>query len=179
MFERLQIRLEFERRAMRYAQLDRDPRIRLRTRFFEAASAVTRVIGGGHPTCFMTRLSAALEIANTTRAVHIGEGRLYACGSWRSNTIDFIRFEQTLVQRMLEALRTEDPVQYADEIDTADRDLARISIWCSRFRSDAHRRLHFALRNTRETLGRAPQFARQGDREVIGIAIASLWFQES
>ncbi len=179
MCERLQTRLEFERRAMRYAQLDRDPRIHVRTRFFEAASAVTRVIGGGYPSRFMARLSAALEIANTQRAARIGEGRLYAGGCGRSNTIDFIRFEQGLVQRTLEALRVEHPVQYAAEVDTADRDFARISAWCSRFRSDAHGRLHFALRSARETLGRAPQFARQGDREAIGIAVASLWFHEN
>jgi len=176
MSERAQIRLEFERRATRYAQLDRDPRIHVRTRFFEAASTVTRVIGGGDPTHFMARLSAALEIANTTRAMHIGDGRLYAGGCWRSNTVDFVRFEQGLVQKELEALQAEDPFQYAAEVDAADWGFARMSVWCSRFRSAAHRRLHFALRSARETLGRAPQFARQGDRESIGIAIASLWF---
>lgn len=174
MSERSQTRLEFARRASRYDQLDRDPRIHFHTRFFRAASAVTRVIGDGYPTGFMARLSATLEIANISRAAHIGEGRLYTGGSWLSNTVDFIHFEQRLVERALEELRAQDPIRYADEIEMADRGLARIRLWCSRFRSSAHGRLHFALRNARRTLGRAPQFARQGDREAIGIAIASL-----
>jgi hypothetical protein len=166
--------LALKRRALTYEYLDADPAIGGRTRFFRAASVVTRVLGASGPTCFMRGLSASLEIANLARARQIRGGGLYTNGAFVANTADFIRFEQALVQQALDALWVEDAPRYAAEVGYVDRGLARMRLWCSCLRSGAHLRLHIALQQARRALGRQPQFARQVDRETIGLALASL-----
>jgi hypothetical protein len=166
--------LEFQRRAHTYDCLDADPKIGRRTAFFRAAAVVTRVLGSGHLTGFMRDLSASLEVANLARAQQIRAGQLYVEHAVGANTAHFIRFEQALVQEALDMLRTKDARQYAAEIDSADRALARMRLWCSRLPSTAHRDLHMALQQARAWLGRAPRFAIQSDREAIGLAVASM-----
>jgi hypothetical protein len=163
---------DFVARSFRYEELNSDPRIGCRTSFFGAAAVVTRLFSVSAPSPFLASLSAALELPNVGRAARIRAGLLYADGGVDANTAQFIRFEQCLIERALAALAVAQPALYETEIARANRSLAHLALWCSRWRSKAHRQMHIAVRIARDILGRTPDFAAQYDREIVGRALA-------
>jgi hypothetical protein len=166
------LRSAFESRARRYTEVHANVSVSSRTSFFAAAAVVTAAFARSAPTVFMALLSARLEIFNLHQACKIQRGTLYASGCPRSNTVHFVRLEQTIAQHMLEALRRQSKFAYEDEVARADQGLRRIALWHMRFRSRPHRELHAAVCVTRENLGRLPCFASQQDREILGNALS-------
>src|SRR5690349_10664076 len=96
-------------RLQRYRRIAADPLVASRTAFFTAAVIVTRALATRDQPAFLAALGARLEVANLRRARDIRAGKLYRAGSVRANTVDFIRFEQALVQAELDALLARDP----------------------------------------------------------------------
>jgi hypothetical protein len=156
-------------RARRYRRISADPVIAARTGFFAAAAVVTRALATRDQPPFFARLGAQLEVINVRRARQIRAGELYRHGSVVANTADFVRFEQSVVQAELERLRECDPQAYEDVVTCASAQIARASRGLARwFNRDFAR----AVVVTRRQLGRDVDFARRGDRELLGNAIA-------
>lgn len=158
-------------RARRYNALHADPRISSRTSFFAAAAVVTRAIGQLRPSGFLWRLSSSLEKANVERAAAIRAGALYAEGNIGSNTADFIRVEQSLVQVQLDCLRDTNPDQYAREVAALNRALGRLTL--SRKSPWVDYRVARALSYAQQDAGQSPDFASQAFRELVGRHIAA------
>lgn len=159
-------------RSERYRRLDAQPAIRARTDFFVAASLVTRVLAYGGATPFMLRLSESLERVNSWRAQLICRGLLYGGGTIQGNTVDFIRYEQILVQRALDRLRRSHPDAYAQQIRHADDAIARLLQRRALCASGALTTFIRAADSCLATLGRMLEFSRQSDREALGEALA-------
>jgi hypothetical protein len=166
------MRLEFWLRSIRYQRLARDARIRTTTAFFAAAATVNRVFAYSGATIFMAELSAHLEVFNVTRARQIREGSLVGPASVERNTADFIDFEQTLLQRRLDALQRDNPALYASELRWAAYSLKRLADSSPPPASTAYGRLRLAFVGAQSQLGRWPQFEIQRDRVAIGVALA-------
>jgi hypothetical protein len=156
-------------RELRYRRIAADPLIAARTDFFSAAAIVTKALSTRDQPPFLAQLGARLEVANVRRAREIRAGKLYKGGSVRTNTADFVHFEQMLVEAELEGLRARDPVAYHDVVECANRQIARATRGLARW---TNRRFARAARATRRQLGREIDFARQADRELLGNAIA-------
>lgn len=164
--------MSFLLRSERYRRLDAEPAIRARTDFFAAASIVTRVLAYGGTTPFMAGLSHMLEHVNVSRAQMICRGALYVTGSVERNTLDFVRYEQALIQEALDRLRHGDPRAYAEQICLADRALARVLRRRAACTSSAVATFVRAAECCLTRLGRAIEFARQSDREALGTELA-------
>ena len=165
-------RLAFLLRSERYRRLDAEPAIRARTDFFAAASIVTRVLAYGGTTPFMAGLSHMLEHVNVSRAQMICRGALYVTGSVERNTLDFVRYEQALIQEALDRLRHGDPRAYAEQIHLADRAIARVLRRRAACTSSAVATFVRAAECCLMRFGRAIEFARQSDREALGTELA-------
>jgi hypothetical protein len=159
-------------RSQRYRRISLEPRIASRTAFYSAASTVTRAFAFSIVSPFMASLSRSLEDCNVARAIRIRSGDLYASGTLEANTLDFVRFEQCLVECALERLRAVDPLAFAREIALADAALHRAAREGVLLVSAAHHCLRRALLELRQGLGRWPSFAQQHDRELLGVALA-------
>lgn len=168
----LSSRLPLLLRSERYRRLDSQPAIRSRTDFFAAASIVTRVLAYGGATPFMVALSDALERVNVSRARLICRGLLYVTGSVEHNTLDFVRYEQTLVQEALDRLRGGDPRGYSEQIRTANSAIARVARRPAACASSAVATFIRAADSCFARLGRTVEFALQSDREALGEELA-------
>jgi len=167
----LPFRLSLVLRSERYRRLDAHPTIRSRTDFFAAASVVTRVLAYS-ATPFMVALSGALERVNVSRAQLICGGRLYVAGSVESNTLDFVHYEQSLVQEALDRLRDTDPRGYSEQIRLANSAIARILRHRGPCASGAFTTFIAAAESCLVRLGHVIEFAAQSDREVLGEELA-------
>lgn len=165
-------RLSLLLRAERYRRLDAQPDIRARTAFFAAAWTVTRVLAYSGTTPFMVTLSDALERANVSRAQLIRSGCLYPTGNIERNTLDFVRFEQALVQEALDRLRASDPYGYSEQIRLANGAIASALRRPAGCASSALATFVRAAQCCLVRLGRAIEFAVQSDREVLGQELA-------
>ena len=159
-------------RSERYRRLDADPLIRSRTSFFAAASVVTRVLAYSGATPFMLTLSDALERANMARARQICTGLLYAGGSVERNTLDFVQYEQGLVQEALERLRRSDPTVHSEQIRIANRAIDRALRHRTACAFSALETFTQAAQACLARLGRTFEFSAQCDREALGQEIA-------
>jgi hypothetical protein len=117
----------------------------------------------------MHKLSSTLETANMARADQIRAGALYASGTIRQNTADFVHFEQTIVQTALDGLKAADPAQYGAEIQKANSSLNGPFSKLARATDPIFAR---AATATRKELGRDIDFEKQGDREALGNNVA-------
>ncbi len=158
-------------RADRYQRWHDHPRVGGRTAFFAAAAIVNRaLVRHTLLSPFLLDLGATLEAANTLRALDILDGRLYRGGSVEGNTLDFIRFEQTIVQAHLDGLRRHAPRSYRREIRAVNASLRALR--CGIFRALADRCLVHAADATRRCLGGPLDFAEQDCRVMLGAHIA-------
>jgi hypothetical protein len=172
MSPRLPLGLSLLLRSERYRRLDAEPAIRSRTDFFAAASVVTRVLAYGGATPFMAALSGSLERVNVLRARLIRSGLLYVTGTVDCNTLDFIRYEQRRVQRVLDRLRAFDPDGYSEQIRTANRLIAlALELGAAYASGDLGIFIHGA-KSCLARLGRAVEFSEQSDREALGEELA-------
>jgi hypothetical protein len=168
----LPFRLSLLLRSERYRLLDAEPAIRARTDFFAAASIVTRVLAYSGPTRFMLTLSDRLERVNLYRAELIHRGALYATGSVERNTVDFVRYEQSLVQEALDRLRGGDPGGYAEQVRIANSAIARALRRRAACASSAAATFVRAAESCLERLGRSIEFSIRSDREILGEELA-------
>jgi hypothetical protein len=168
----LSLRLSFLLRSERYRRLDADPVIRSRTSFFAAASVVTRVLAYGGTTPFMVVLSHALEQVNVSRARLICSGQLYDSGSVERNTMDFVRYEQALVQQALDGLCRIDPPLYSEQISIANGAIDRAMSRRAAYASSSLATFARAAAACFVRLGRAIEFSRQSDRQALGEELA-------
>jgi hypothetical protein len=146
--------------------------IRSRTDFFAAATVVTRVLAFGGATAFMVALSDTLERVNLSRAQLICSGALYATGNVERNTLDFVRYEQALVQESLERLRRSDPYGYAEQMRIANSAIARALRRRAAYASSALATFVRAAESCLLRLGRGIDFSMQSDRETLGEELA-------
>lgn len=160
---------DFCERSRRYAKLAADPAIASHTNFFGAAAVVTNALGGWPQSKFMHDLSATLEKDNLTQVALIRSGKLYSGGTIEKNTEEFVHYEQTNVQKELDALQKRNPAEYASVIATANKDLngtvsaiAKVTDpTFARADADARNNLHHDI-----------NFAHQQDREELGRDVA-------
>lgn len=157
-------------RSRRYENVQADPVIACRTEFYAAASLVTGALALVAPSRFLCDLSEMLEVANMARAYGIRTRQLYPEGSVEKNTADFIRYEQTLVQKALDALRNRQPELYRREVNIANFLLNALNRTLLRkvLRSPFAR----GVRAAAAELGESIDFARQNHREVLGMQLA-------
>jgi hypothetical protein len=164
----------FFRRSRRYGSLHADPAIARRTQFFAAASLVTGTLALIGPSRFLRDLSETLEVANLLRAQEIRSRRLYhddsIDDSIEKNTVDFIHYEQTLVQAALDALRSRHPQLYWREVNIANFLLNALNRAGARYllRSAFAQAVRAAIAE----LGADIDFARQNHREMLGLQLA-------
>jgi len=159
----------FCQRSSRYERVHADARVSSRTSFFGAAAIVTNALGGAPQSDFMHKISSRLETANMERAEQIRAGTIYSSGSVRQNTADFVHFEQSVVQGALDELKATNATEYAEEVQTANRNLNGAFSQLARATDPAFAR---AAAATREELGRDIDFEKQSDREALGNNIA-------
>ncbi len=157
-------------RSRRYGSLHADPAIACRTQFFAAAALVTATLALIGPSRFFRDLSGELEAANMLRAAEIRARRIYRDGAVESNTMDFISYEQTLVQAALDSLQARHPRLYRREVQLANFLLNALNRTVPRrfLRSTFAR----AVRATSAELGADIDFARQSHREMLGLQLA-------
>jgi hypothetical protein len=163
------LRIAARARERRYRRIAADPSISTRTHFFGAAAIVTKALATRDQPPFLANLGAKLEVANVRRAREIRAGKLYRNGTAQANTVDFIRFEQALVQAELERLQARDAHAYGKVIACANAQISRATKGIARW---LNRRFARAVIATRAQLGRDVDFARREDRELLGNAIA-------
>jgi hypothetical protein len=156
-------------RARRYQRWHSEPEISTRTSFYAAAAIVTRVLARYAFSRFLIELGATLERVNSTRAAEIRSGLLYPQGSVETNTSDFVRYEQGVVQAHLEQLRRSAPRRYSREMWLANRafDLLHINSLTSFVNPCFVHAAHDAVR-----LAGPLDFAEQSCREILGRQIA-------
>lgn len=163
--------LALMRRARRYQRWHEEPAIRSRTSFFAAAAIVNRALMRQMLlSSFLIELGAALETVNSQRALEILAGRRYREGSVERNTLDFIQYEQSIVQAHLDGLRRYAPRCYRREIRVINAVLAT-----QRYplvRGLAGRIVRSAALEALHHLGRPLDFAEFGCRVVLGAQIA-------
>jgi len=159
-------------RSQAYADFDADPSISSKTRFFGAASLVTEALasldgpgaflGAKRETrSFLFSLSVKLEIANRGQLDTIRSGSL---GSGPAVDAKMVHFEQSIVQKSLDALQVSDPDRYAGVISSANKSLNGIS---------PDRNYGNVVNGVRKDLGRDIDFSKQSDREALGNALAT------
>jgi hypothetical protein len=157
-------------RSRRYESIHADPDIAAKTQFFGAASLVTGALALIAPSRFLRDLSAMLEVANMLRAQEIRSRLIYPEDSVERNTVDFIHYEQTLVQAALDTLRGRHPKRYRQEVELANFLLNALN------RSVARYVLRWAfadaVRAAIAELGADIDFARQSHREMLGLQLA-------
>jgi hypothetical protein len=164
----------FAARAVLYAQLDDE--LRAYTRFFSAASHTNRILHGLFPAArrcfalskateaFLLSVGADLERMNVRLAHKIRR---------RSMSGDLDRYlivrEQGAVQKHIEALKQFECSPLMGELDG----LLQMGILrqCLAKVSAPVRPYMEVLRGVRLALGRPLSFARQGDREAIGLGL--------
>jgi hypothetical protein len=159
------------RRGERYRSWHADPAIATRTSFFAAAAIVNQVLAR-HAllSAFLLELGATLESVNAQRALEIRSGRLYRQGSVEGNTLDFVRYEQSIVQMHLDALRRRSAGGYRREIRAVNASLAALR--CRVLRGFANRCFLSAADEALHRLGRPLDFAEQRCRILLGTQIA-------
>jgi hypothetical protein len=158
-------------RAERYQRWHEDPAIAARTSFFAAAAVVNRVMAR-HVLLsrFLLDLGSRLEAVNTGRALEIRAGRLYGEGSVEGNTLEFVQYEQSIVQAHLARLRQCAPRSYRREIRTVNAMLAALR-W-GVIRGSAERCFVSAAEEALQRLGGPLDFAEQHCRVILGMQIA-------
>ncbi len=163
--------LSLMRRAQRYQRWHDDPAIASRTSFFAAAAVVNRALAR-HAllSSFLLDLGARLEAINSGRALEILAGQLYRGGSLEANTLDFIQFEQSIVQAHLDALRRSSPRSYGREVRAANRILAVLRYGV--VRGVAERKFLQAVDAALCHVGGPLDFAQQRCRVILGAQIA-------
>ena len=157
------------RRERRYRLLAADAALASRTHFFAAAMIVSRALATGERSSVLDAIGATLEAANLARARAIRCGDLYSDGAPLENTRDFVRFEQQLFQRQLDLVRELDEPLYRRAIDAANEQIRLATRGLARWRN---REFSMAVLRVQIRLGRRIDFARQDDREALGVAIA-------
>ncbi|MBV9723634.1 MAG: hypothetical protein JO299_00530 [Gammaproteobacteria bacterium] len=158
-------------RARRYQRWHEHPRIARRTSFFAAAAIVNRALARhALSSQFLLELGATLERVNTLRALEILAGRRYQEGSVESNTLDFIRFEQAVVQAHLDGLRRSSERTYRREIRAINSLLGALRYGV--IRALANRCFVCAADETLRCLGGPLDFAEQHCRVTLGVQIA-------
>ncbi|MGN6453145.1 MAG: hypothetical protein ACTHL7_08775 [Steroidobacteraceae bacterium] len=159
------------RRAQRYQRWHEDPAVTARTSFFAAAAIVNRVLARYMLLSpFLLDLGTTLETLNTRRALEIRAGRLYRAGSIESNTLDFVQYEQSIVQAHLDGLRQSAPRSYRREIQSVNAALSGLR--CGGARLFANRCFLKAADEARRSLGGRLDFAEQQCRVILGTQIA-------
>lgn len=159
-------------RSRRYERIDSDPNVSSKTRFFGAAAIVTSALALPAPSGFMADLSSQLQKANLARLDQIRTGQLEMSASVQKNDRDFIHFEQTIVQKVLDGLEASDPDAYRNLIDTTNDRLNSERVASVAGRTDPN----FAqgLATAREKIGGDIDFANQQHREILGQSIADV-----
>ena len=159
------------RRAQRYQRWHDDPAISARTSFFAAAAVVNRVLAR-HALLsrFLFELGTVLEDVNSRRAVEIRAGTLYGEHSVWVNTLDFVHYEQGIVQWHLDSLRQRSPVTYRREMRLINSVLGVLR--CSVIRGFAGRCFIRAVDETLQCLGTPLDFARLHCRVMLGAQLA-------
>jgi hypothetical protein len=158
-------------RARRYQRWHEHPAIGRRTSFFAAAAIVNRALARhALSSPFLLDLGATLERANTLRALEILAGRRYQGGSIESNTLDFIRFEQAIVQAHLDGLRRASERSYRREIRAINSVLGGLQYRV--IRALVNRCFVCAADETLRCLGAPLDFAEQHCRVTLGVQIA-------
>lgn len=160
-------------RSIYYERLHADPRISNRTSFFGAAAIITSALALPEQGAFMADLSAKLAHANIARANQIIAGGLYRGSSIGRNDVDFIHFEQTLVQKELDGLKASDVAGYNSLISDTNNALNGLAggrgvAWVS----DPN--VARAVASARETIGGDIDFGNQSHREALGQAAAEI-----
>jgi RHS repeat-associated protein len=159
-------------RSRVYEAFDADARISNHTRFYAAAAIVTSALATPFATSpFMNEISLLLEKANVARATLIRQGSLYASGSERANTNDYIHFEQSLVQKALDKLQGQDPGAYGKLIEEANTNLNSPLMGLAAF-TDPN--MAKGLAAAKQQLGGTIDFSKQEHRETLGRAIAEV-----
>jgi hypothetical protein len=158
-------------RAERYQRWHEDPAIAARTSFFAAAAVVNRAMAcHALLSRFLLDLGARLEVINTHRAHEIRAGQLYGEGSVEVNTLDFVHYEQSIVQDHLDRLRHSAPRSYGREIRAVNAMFAALR-W-GVIRGFANRCFLCAVEEALQRLGGPLDFAEQRCRVVLGTQIA-------
>ncbi len=106
------------------------------------------------------------------RAEAIRSGGLYGTDSVIRNTIDFVSFEQALVEQALRDLRARSKEDYRREVELADAALSSMAGGSGCVSLGSLRLLRTAILTARDRCGRLPSFESQLDREAIGVALA-------
>jgi len=163
----------FCRRSQLFKQLDENPKIRSRTRFFAAASTVTNALASkdipfdntslsSETNNFSNNLSAKLEAFNLNQAVAIVTGKLFNNSSKEANDRAFVRAEQTIVQKALDSLRKADSHTFGKVVGEINGVLNGSDV------RKTNPGFANILAKVKTELGRAIDFGNQGDRELIG-----------
>ena len=170
-------------RAAEYRMFDANPAINSRTRFFGAAAMVSNSLGDVdawslivRPVGISSQTGSILEgIGRTLQAFNEGESHLVASGALGSGPAldrQLVHNEQTVVQGALNGLKESDSKGYdkaIGEINTALNGLASKGL---QELAPSDRMYASILAGVRKDLGRNIDFAKQGDREAIGNAVA-------
>ena len=157
-------------RGERYQQWHADPRIAARTSFFAAAAVVSRALARIPWTGFLLPLSGALELENARRARQICRGTLYSHPSVASNTVDFIRFEQGLVQIHLDRARQIAPQRFTAQLRAYNAAFSLLH--ATRLRCGVEESFVAGVADTVHEIGRSIDLADRACREILGMYIA-------
>lgn len=178
-------RCPFERRARLYRQYD--DILRHHTRFFAAAALINSLLHGlNRPAArwavkrsalrYLHDTGAYLESLNVMQALHLRSQASAAqpVGAFSAELLDerMVRFEQSAVQRRLEAWALDAPRTHGRVLDHLDNLLNTPLARCMprTIGRGALPVLHLMSR-VREQVGGNLQFARQLHREAIGLAL--------
>ncbi len=169
-------------RAAEYAQIDADPEIRSKTRFFAAASMVSNALGDADawkPGTLLAGMRSdargVLEgIGQNLQDLNAKELPLIANGSMGSGeALDrtLVTKEQDAVTGILGNIKAADPTRYdkvLGEINTSLNGLASKGLMLI---APSDRAYASVLSGVRNDLGRDINFEKQSDREAIGNAL--------
>ncbi len=167
---------QFCARSQRFANLAANPVISSRTTFLSAASVITEELGAlDHFSArFVTSpdvrrnlraTSKLLEQSNTIMANAIASGKGFSGGTVAQNDAAFVRYEQGIVQGLLDGLQVTDPNTYANVVRQSNSTLNSSLGHSKQFNK--------VLDSVRSDLGRDINFANKSDRIAIGDALTS------
>ena len=179
------------KRAEEYGRLDANPEIRKRTRFFAAAAAASQALASGDDmykasqmflsrttSDFLQKIGEELLIINRLAAQDIASGGDLENRHMKSFkgpdtglALDakLVRLEQSTVQGLLDDLKVANPAAYKTVIKENNALLNSPSILASVYGTDeAFGKIVAAVR---KSLGRDLDFAKQSDREAIGLKL--------
>lgn len=167
---------QFCARSQRFANLAANPEISSRTTFLSAASVITEELGAlDHFSArFVTSpdvrsnlraTSKLLEQSNTIMANAIASGQGFSGGTVAQNDAAFVRYEQGIVQGLLDGLKVTDPDTYANVVGQSNSTLNSSLGHSKQFNK--------VLDSVRSDLGRDIDFANKSDRIAIGDALTS------